>query len=121
MDKPLSGLRILVVEDEMLIRLTIEDVLADLGCQSVSPAATIDQALDFLRTQIFDAAMLDMNMDGHSSEIVADALAAQGVPFVYATGNSSRDMRQGFIERPVLRKPFTEEQLTASLMRLVAR
>ena len=36
MNKLLSGRRMLVVEDEMLIRMTIEDMLADLGCESVT-------------------------------------------------------------------------------------
>jgi CheY-like chemotaxis protein len=33
MDKVLSGRRILIVEDEILLLMTIEDVLADLGCE----------------------------------------------------------------------------------------
>lgn len=45
MDDLLSHRRILVVEDEMLILLMIEDMLADLGCESVTAAATIDEAL----------------------------------------------------------------------------
>lgn len=42
--KLLSGRRILVVEDEMLVLMTIESTLADLGCESVAAAATVDQA-----------------------------------------------------------------------------
>ena len=45
MDRLLSGRRVLVVEDEMLVVMMIEDMLADLGCKSVTSAATIDKAL----------------------------------------------------------------------------
>jgi hypothetical protein len=44
-DKLLSGRRVLVVEDEMLVLIMIEDMLADLGCKSVAAAATVDKAL----------------------------------------------------------------------------
>ena len=67
MDKLLSGRRVLVVEDEMLILMMIEDMLADLGCESVTAAATVDQALALIDAQVFDAAMLDMNLNGNKA------------------------------------------------------
>ena len=88
MDKLLSGRRVLVVEDEMMVLMIIEDMLADLGCESVTAAATVDQALALIDAQVFDAAMLDMNLNGNKSHAVADALAARGVPFVFSTGYS---------------------------------
>lgn len=63
--------------------------------------------------------MLDMNLDGNDSHAVADALAARGVPFVYSTGNSGHDMRDGFRDRAVLRKPFRYEELAEILTRLL--
>src|ERR1700730_12848300 len=92
MDKSLSGRRLLVFEDEMMILMIIEDMLADLGCESVTDAATVDQALALIDAQVFDAAMLDMNLNGKNSHPVADALAARGVPFVFSTGYSGLDM-----------------------------
>ncbi|MBB6414207.1 CheY-like chemotaxis protein [Mesorhizobium sangaii] len=110
----------LVVEDEILVLMMIEDMLGDLGCESVTSAATIDKAIALVETQAFDAAMLDMNLDGDDSNTVADALAERGVPFIYSTGNSDRDMREGFSNRAVLRKPFSFDELTAKLERLHA-
>lgn len=83
MIKLLSGRRVLVVEDEMMILMIIEDMLTDLGCDSVTGAATVGQALTLVDTQVFDIAMLDMNLGGNRSDAVADALAAHGVPFVF--------------------------------------
>jgi CheY-like chemotaxis protein len=121
MDKLLSGRRVLVVEDEMMILMTIEDMLADLGCESVTTAATVDQALALIDAQVFDAAMLDMNLNGDKSHSVADALAARGVPFVFSTGYSGHYMRDGDRDRPVLKKPFQYEDLVQILTRLLSR
>jgi CheY-like chemotaxis protein len=119
-DKFLSGRRVLVVEDELLVLMMIEDMLADLGCKSVTVATTIEQALAAISAQVFDAAMLDMNLNGNSSHSVAEALVARGVPFVYATGNLGRDMRDGYRDRPVLKKPFEFEELVRSLRPLLS-
>jgi CheY-like chemotaxis protein len=74
MDKLLSGRRVLVVEDEMLVLIMIEDMLADLGCKSVTSAATVDKALALINEQVFDVAMLDMNLNGNDSHVVARRL-----------------------------------------------
>ena len=55
--------------------------------------------------------MLDMNLNGTKSHAVADALAARGVPFIFSTGYSAHDMREGYRDRPVLKKPFKFEEL----------
>jgi CheY-like chemotaxis protein len=119
MDDLLSGRRILVVEDEMLILLNVEDMLADLGCESVSAAATVDQALDLIEAQPFDAAMVDVNLDGTKSYPVADALAARGVPFLFSTGYSGQSMKVGYRDRPVLGKPYRDAELAQVLARLL--
>ena len=120
MSSSLSGRRILVVEDEVLILLMIEDSLADLGCESVTSAATIDQAVTLIDGQYFDAAMLDMNLDGSSSYAVADALNARKVPFVFATGNCADVIREGYRDQSVLRKPFSNEDLAGAINHLLA-
>ena len=118
MDRLLSGRRVLVVEDEMLVVMMMEDMLADLGCKSVTSAATVDKALALIDAQVFDAAMLDMNLNGNDSQLVAEALSARGVSFVYSTGNTGHGMRDGYCDRPVLKKPFKYEELVAVLTRL---
>jgi len=114
-DKLLSGRRVLVVEDETLILFMIEDLLADLGCDSVSSAATVEEALALIDEQVFDVVMLDMNLKGSDSHPVAEALSARGTPFIYSTGNTGHDLREGFSDRPVLSKPFRSDELVAIL------
>jgi CheY-like chemotaxis protein len=119
MDKLLSGRNILVVEDEILVLLNAEDMLADLGCTSVSAAATAAQALALIAVQAFDAAMVDVNLDGRRSYPVADALAARNVPFVFSTGYSGESLDDGYRERPLLGKPYSEVELVEILTRLL--
>jgi CheY-like chemotaxis protein len=106
MDKLLSGRRVLVVEDEMLVLIMIEDMLADLGCKSVTSAATVDKALALIDAQAFDFALLDINLNGRDSHPGAEALSARGVPLFYLTGNTDHGSRDGLSDQPVLRKPF---------------
>lgn len=119
MDDLLSGRRILVVEDEMLVLLNVEDMLADLGCKSVSAAATVDHALALIEAQAFDAAMVDVNLDGRKSYLVADALAARGVPFVFSTGYSGQSLNDAYRDRPVLGKPYRNAELVEILTQLL--
>jgi CheY-like chemotaxis protein len=118
MDKLLSGRRILVVEDEMLVLIMIEDMLADLGCTSVTSAATVEKAVALTNAQVFDAAILDINLNGNDSHPVAEALTARGVPFVYSTGNTDHGSTDGYSGRPVLKKPFKFEELVTILTRV---
>ena len=80
-NKLLAGQRVLVVEDELLVLMMIEDILADLGCEAVVAAGTVEKALAAIDAQVIDLAMLDMNLNGDTNPAVAEALAARGIPF----------------------------------------
>jgi len=118
MNDLLSGRRILVVEDEMLIVLMIEGILEDHGCRSVTSVATVNKAVSLVESQSFDAAILDMNLDGEDSSRVAVALSDRGVPFVYSTGNDRRNMAESARDHAVLHKPYQEADLIAALTQL---
>ena len=55
----LEGKRILVVEDEILVALLIEDMLADLGCIILGPFNTVSKALRAAVTERVDLALLE--------------------------------------------------------------
>ena len=84
----------------------------------MTSAATVDKALALIDAQFFDAAMLDMDLNGSDSHPVAEALSARGVPFVYSTGNTGHGSRDSYSGRPVLKKPFKYEELVAILTHL---
>lgn len=101
----LAGLRILVVEDEPLVAMLIEDLLLELGCTVVGPAATVAQALALADTRL-DGALLDVNLGAEQSYPVADKLAADGVPFAFVTGYGRHGLTGQHTERPTIPKPF---------------
>lgn len=106
MNMLLSGRRILVVEDEMMVLMMIEGMLAELGCGSVTAAATVCKALALIDNQAFDVAMLDLNLGGDRSLAVADALDERSVPFLFSTGYGDLGVTEKYRDRPVLKKPF---------------
>lgn len=119
-DSPLVGRRILLVEDEMMVVMLVEDMLEDVRC-SLAAASTVAKALALVASERFDAAILDVNLDGHESYPVADALAARGTPFVFATGYSDAGLRAGYRHVGVMAKPYRRETLVEALSALVTR
>lgn len=103
----------------MIILMMIEDLLADLGCASVTATATVDQALVLIEAQSFDVATLDVNLGGGDSYPIADALAVRGVPFVFSTGCFEHSLRGDHRNRPVLRKPFRPKEFIRILATLI--
>ena len=103
----------------MLVLMALEDMLADLGCTSVSVAGNIDRALDLIATKAFDLATLDVNLNGQRSYPIAQALSDQGVPFAFSTGYGEHGVGEGYGNRPVLDKPFNHRQLTKVLTALL--
>ena len=113
-----TGFRILVVEDEMLLVMMIEDMLLELGCDAVIVASRTEQALKLIESERIDAALLDVNLHGEKSDCVADALLAQGIPFIFCTGGSLVDLAPKFRDRPFLRKPFSYGDLSEKVAQL---
>lgn len=110
---------VLVVEDEPLIAMMLEDFLEELGHRTVATCDGVDEALAALGAGGVDAAILDVNLrGGEQSFAVADALAAAGVPFVFASGGTGDAVPTAHADRPTLSKPFTIEGLEAALDRL---
>ncbi|PVE22705.1 hypothetical protein DC522_19765 [Microvirga sp. KLBC 81] len=112
----LTGLRILVVEDEAAISLLLEDMLLDFGCEVIGPAARLSTALDAVAREQVDLAILDVNVAGEPIYPVAEALAERSVPFVFSTGYGSAGIRDSFRDRPVLQKPFAQHDLKQKLI-----
>jgi len=111
----LSGLRVLVVEDEMLVSLLIEDVLVEEGCTIVGPFNRVDAALIAARTEKIDLAVLDVNLAGVKVFPVADALAERGVPFLFLSDYGEHAAPPSHPEWRVCSKPFRPEELTQKL------
>jgi CheY-like chemotaxis protein len=107
--------RVLVVEDELMIRMLLEDMLSELGYTVAAEAARIEEALEAAKNADFDLAILDVNLDGQPISPVVDALVERGRPFVFATGYGERGLPEGYRDRPTLKKPFQLEGLQRML------
>jgi CheY-like chemotaxis protein len=117
----LQGLRVLVVEDEALVSMLLEDMLADHGCEVAGVASRISQALDMVSGELaFDAAILDVNLGGEPIFPVAEALAARGAPFVFATGYGAGGLPEAWRSRPTLQKPFSHDDVGKALAAAVS-
>jgi DNA-binding response OmpR family regulator len=108
----LAGLRILIVEDELLVAMLVEEMLQDLGCEIVGPISTLEEAIATIRQNRLDGALLDLNLNGKNSTPAADELLARGLPFLLVTGygNSVGDT-PALRSAPQLRKPFDFDEL----------
>ena len=108
-------LRILIVEDEMLVAMNIEDMLLELGHEVAGIAGRLEAALNLARDGAFDVAMLDVNLAGDRSFPVAVLLAGRGSPFLFATGYGLDGIEEKYRDRPVLQKPFRACDLAAAV------
>jgi DNA-binding response OmpR family regulator len=107
----LAGLRVLVVEDEALLAMTMEDMLADLKCELVGPAGRIAVAVDLAGTELLDGALLDVNVGGAQVFPVAQKLHGRGIPFIFVSGYGPETLPAEWRDRPMLRKPFAGSDL----------
>lgn len=111
----LSGLRILVVEDEWLLATIVEEYLNNLGCEVVGSAARLEDALEKARTLSFDIALLDVNLAGTPSFPVAEMLRERNVPFLFVTAYGLSALPVALRDTPVLAKPFVQDELAKAL------
>ncbi|MBC2805209.1 GAF domain-containing protein [Rhizobium leguminosarum bv. viciae] len=120
-DQPLCGLNVLLVENNLIIAMDGEDILRRLGAD-VATAPSVTEAMEILAGQSFDLALLDVNLGDETSFGIADRLAADGVPFVFATGyGEGIAQANSHSDAPVLQKPYTMEGVTDILARVQLR
>ena len=114
MKQSLIGMRILIVEDEMVVAIMLEDILTDLGCKVVR-AGRVAKALQLVATSGIDGAILDVNVAGEPVYPVARELRRRGVPFVFSSGYGYDGVSPEYRDRPTLSKPFRQEELAPLL------
>lgn len=110
--------RILLVEDEALIAMLMEDMLAELDCEVSATVGQLDEAVRVAGAQHFDMAFIDVNLRGVPAWPLADVLRARGIPFAFVTGYGSAGTTATHADVPVLQKPFRVQDLEAVLQRL---
>jgi two-component system, chemotaxis family, sensor kinase Cph1 len=117
----LRGQRILVVEDDAFLAMTVDDMLRAAGADVVGPAATLDSARQHVAQDQLSAAILDIRLNGDEVWPVARLLANSDVPFVFYTGHfDASTLPAEWAERPILSKPARTAQILDALADLVS-
>ncbi|HET6587099.1 MAG TPA: response regulator [Oleiagrimonas sp.] len=106
----IRGLRILMVEDEMMLAMSLEDTLRRLGCEVVM-AGRLHKALKLAETEEIDGALLDVNLAGERVYPVAAELDRRGIPYVLMTGYGNDMLDADYRSCPALMKPFQADEM----------
>lgn len=115
----LAGKCVLLVEDEYIVAMMAEDMLAALGATVVGPAGSLATGLALARREHLDAAVLDINIQDTTVDPIADVLASRMIPFIFATGYGSPALRERSQQAPLLDKPYSVDKLGAMLTRVL--
>ncbi|WP_367717357.1 response regulator [Nitratireductor sp. GISD-1A_MAKvit] len=119
MKKTLDGARVLLVEDEALIAMSIEELCREHGAEDVTTVSTFEE-LDpqVLETRRISSAILDIRISENWTDAFARLLQSRRIPFVFATGYASNHhIFEGFSDIPVVEKPYKDSDLIEALTR----
>jgi PAS domain S-box-containing protein len=117
--RSLADMRLLVVEDELLVSMLIQEILGELGATVAGPYGRLADGLAAAKAERFDGAILDLNLAGESADPLADLLLARGVPFVFITGYQRESIDRRYANVPVLQKPIDAAALESVLLTLL--
>lgn len=106
---------VLLVEDEVMIRMMVSDMLADLGHTIAGEAGEIEEAMRLAQTAEFDLAILDVNVNGQTIAPVADVIKRRKRPLLFSTGYSLDGLPEKYRDRPALQKPFRIDTLQSAI------
>jgi CheY-like chemotaxis protein len=112
--QPAKQTKLLIGEDDVMIRVVLADMLCELGYTVAAEAASIEEALEATRKTDFDLAILDADLKGRSVSLIADALVARDIRFVFVTGYGDHGL-PAYRDQPTLRKPFQIDALKCAL------
>lgn len=112
----------LIVEDQVLIALSLEAYLEEAGYDVVGPMISSADALEWLRTHTPQVAILDYSLkDGACTEL-AGKLVRRQIPFMVYSGHPRRpDIAPEFAAAPWVMKPCTREEILSTLQTLTHR
>jgi CheY-like chemotaxis protein len=117
--RSLSGMRLMVVEDELLVSMLVEEILIGLGAAVAGPFVRLADALTAAKAERLDGAVLDINLAGEQADPLADLLMARRIPFVFITGYQRESLDRRYANVPVLQKPIDAAALEGVLVSLL--
>lgn len=113
---PLVGKRILLVEDDFLVAISLVRMLNGMGCEVIGPIPSVEEGTASAERDEFEGAVLDVNIHGGHSGPIAEIVRNSGRPLLFITGYGSPSALPGDLRRlPRLSKPVSRESLQAAL------
>src|SRR5258705_5967698 len=91
-----AGGSVFLVEDEVMIRMMVADMLDELGYRVAAEAGEIGEAIKLAQSTEFDIAILDVNVNGQVISPVAELIKARNRPFLFATRYGSHSRPVGY-------------------------
>lgn len=118
--RPLSGRRVLVVEDEYFLADDIVRALQDLGARIVGPFGGLREATDVVDGDVaIDAAVVDINLRNEMVFSLARVLRARNIPFVFTTGYDRSSIETEFQDVHLWEKPLNVNAMARELTDLI--
>jgi CheY-like chemotaxis protein len=118
----LRDLRILVVEDEYLIAMSLADALQNAGSVVVGPVPSVDKAIQKIESEPhIDAAVVDVNLGGVLAYAVADMLIARKIPFVFTSGYEDNVLRNRYAQVKNCPKPYLFRAMEEALVEAMSQ
>jgi DNA-binding NtrC family response regulator len=104
--------KILIVEDERILAVSLRMDLNELGYQEISIVTNCDDAMKLVKSEKPDLALLDINIQGDKTGIDTALLLAQNyeIPVIFVTGETDIETRtkaeicpnyKGYLTKPV--------------------
>jgi two-component SAPR family response regulator len=110
--RPIS---IFLVEDEVLIRMMLIEMVEELGHRVIAEAGSVAEGLSLAEIEEYDLAILDINLQGTNVQPIAEVVTRRGLPLLFLSGYGSGGVPDGFKGMPVLNKPCTPEMLKRTI------
>jgi light-regulated signal transduction histidine kinase (bacteriophytochrome) len=115
-ERPLMGLNVLLLEDNLIVALEAEDLLRSLGAASIVAVSSTAGAITLCASSSFDFAVLDINLGFESSLLFAEQLRREKVPFLFASGYGEQQIGgESKISELIVSKPYDRESLASAI------
>ena len=110
-DSATIGIRILVVEDEALVRLMLSEMLNELGHKIVAEASRLDTAVRVASDADYELAVLDLNLGTGPTYDVVEIARGRGKAVVLTTGYGQAGLVAKYSSCVVVQKPFSRDAI----------
>jgi CheY-like chemotaxis protein len=106
----------LIVEDNLIIAMSAEVILLELGARHVETAASVGEAMKSIARLQPSFALLDLNLGSENSIAVGRRLVELKIPFIFATGYGERaPIPAELSDVPVIQKPYSSDIIERAL------